>query len=1085
MLLMLFCYFCILSCLILHIHCEIGREKKPRSRHQIRLIPLQIQEYRMQHVPGTVEEQLLLKAIREECPWENLPKRLQATLASKEEWHKRVTEHCIRKRLPWNTCFARKVCKESEYYEDMMRYLRRNLALFPYHLAEYVCRVMRLSPFRYYCDMIFEVMKNEQPYDSIPNFSAADALRLTGIGRNEFIDIMNKCRSKKIMWKLNKSIAKELLPTQPVDFAIDPWWGVCLVNFTLEEFKKLTEEETATIDKVCKEEVNSFFFFDPEIVKGLYRRGLVYFDVPVYSDDRFKVSRLEGFVSNREQSYEDPIEELLYAVFVVSSENATVAELAATLQADLFQLQAAASFACRLGWAVKLIDPASILQDASNVPGSPSHLLSDEEDGSHASIGSANTSADGNLIEGGGIENSRVVPGAARLAFVVDANITSYLMMGSLSPGLKSHAVTLYEAGKLGDASVAELCKDLTTFEGTKFEGELQEFANHAYCLRCVLECLQSGGVKTDDTVKEFHDNMHSLSTNTLNTNSNTEPQFPNTDQNRGQVDESFAVSGGSSITTMGTVQEFDHSGNEMDATSEHSQADAIQSEKSKISSGSGETVNDTSIDRVDSASSPDNKGGSSLSEDVVNDASSDETSKLTDSSKTRKVNSKMKRKFLVNLLRCESLAALVPATLERLFHRDYDIIVSMVPLPSSSVLPGPSGPIHFGPPSYSSMTPWMKIVLYSAVGAGPLSVVLMKGQCLRLLPPPLAGCEKALIWSWDGSTVGGLGGKFEGNLVNGNILLHCLNSLLKHSAVLVQPLSNYDLDDSGGLITMDIPLPLKNFDGSVPNVGKELGLNSEEALKLNSLLNDMSNRIELWVIGYIRLLRLFKATESDYFSPDVEEYEWVPLSLEFGIPLFSPKLCESICQRVSVSQLLQTDSLTEHHDAMHGLRKRLREICAEYHVMGPTAKLLYHREHQSKEPSRQLINYASGRWNPLTDPSTPVSGALTEHQRLKRAARNRCRSEVLSFDGSILRSYALTPVYEAATRPIEESPSTIPVKPEPDDADSKEVVLPGVNLLFDGSSLHPFDIATCLQARQPVSLIAEASMASASLQPK
>lgn len=36
----------------------------------------------------------------------------------------------------------------------------------------------------------------EQPYDSIPNFTAADILRLTGIGRNEFIDIMNKCRAK-------------------------------------------------------------------------------------------------------------------------------------------------------------------------------------------------------------------------------------------------------------------------------------------------------------------------------------------------------------------------------------------------------------------------------------------------------------------------------------------------------------------------------------------------------------------------------------------------------------------------------------------------------------------------------------------------------------------------------------------------------------------------------------------------------------------------------------------------------------------------------------------------------------------------
>ncbi|KAI5417725.1 hypothetical protein KIW84_042367 [Lathyrus oleraceus] len=71
---------------------------------------------------------------------------------------------------------------------------------------------------------------------------------------------------------------KELSPTQPVDFPIESWWGVCLVNFTLEEFEKLSEEEIATIDKI------------------------------LYPEDRFKVPRLEGFVSNREQSYEDPIE---------------------------------------------------------------------------------------------------------------------------------------------------------------------------------------------------------------------------------------------------------------------------------------------------------------------------------------------------------------------------------------------------------------------------------------------------------------------------------------------------------------------------------------------------------------------------------------------------------------------------------------------------------------------------------------------------------------------------------------------------------------------------------------------------------
>lgn len=41
----------------------------------------------------------------------------------------RIIDHCIRKRLHWNTCFARKVCKEGEYYEEMMRYLRKNLAV--------------------------------------------------------------------------------------------------------------------------------------------------------------------------------------------------------------------------------------------------------------------------------------------------------------------------------------------------------------------------------------------------------------------------------------------------------------------------------------------------------------------------------------------------------------------------------------------------------------------------------------------------------------------------------------------------------------------------------------------------------------------------------------------------------------------------------------------------------------------------------------------------------------------------------------------------------------------------------------------
>ncbi|KAL0361776.1 UNVERIFIED_CONTAM: protein FAM91A1 [Sesamum radiatum] len=871
----------------------------------------------MQRAPATIEEQLIVKAIAEECQWDSLPKRLQSTLNSKEEWHRRVIEHCIKKRLLWNSCFARKVCKEGEYYEEMMRYLRRNLALF---LT--TCGL----PNSFY--NVFA----EQPYDSIPNFSAADALRLTGIGRNEFIDIMNKCRSKK-----------------------------------------LSEEETATIDKICKEEANSFILFDPEIIKGLYRRGLVYFDVPVYADDRFKVSRLEGFVSNREQLYEDPIEELLYAVFVVSSENSTVAELATTLQADISQLQAAASFACRLGWAVKLIDPASILQE-SNAHGSPKGILGDEEDGAHANMGSSNLSSDGTSLQPGDIlwtDNSNHAADCSRVAFVVDANITSYLMMGSVSPGLKSHAVTLYEAGKLGHASIADLCRDLVTLESAKFEGELQEFANHAFSLRCILECLTSGGIVADG-----RENIGSIS---------------------------LSKEEATSFTT-----DVCYGDKSTDSGMNRSESNLEDHEPLMMLDGnvSAEPSTERTIDENLSTT---------LSEESNSYA---EDSKLGLSSK---INEK---------------SHCVEATLDRLFHRDYDIIMSMIPLPHSSVLPGPKGPIHFGPPSHSSMTSWMKLVLYSALSSGPLSVVLMKGQCLRLLPAPLAGCEKALVWSWDGSTIGGLGGKLEGNLVKGSILLHCLNSLLKCTAVLVQPLSRYDLDDGGKVVTLDVPLPLKNSDGSMASIGEELGLSREESLKLNMLLHNISNKINLWTMGYIRLLRLFKEGQSENFSVDTEKYEWVPLSAEF-----------------------------------------------EYQATGPTAKLLYQKEHQKdKDSSRELMTYASGRWNPLSDPSSPISGALSENQRLKLANRQRCRTEVLSFDGNILRSYSLSPVYEATTRPLEDSVSIGTAKGESEDGDSKEVILPGVNLLFDGSELHPFEIGACLQARQPVSLIAEASAASASL---
>ncbi|KAL5982308.1 hypothetical protein ACLOJK_016379 [Asimina triloba] len=193
------------------------------------------------------------------------------------------------------------------------------------------------------------------------------------------------------------------------------------------------------------------------------------------------------------------------------------------------------------------------------------------------------------------------------------------------------------------------------------------------------------------------------------------------------------------------------------------------------------------------------------------------------------------------------------------------------------------------------------------------------------------------------------------------------------------------------------------------------MGLSTEESRRLKLPVSELSSKLEL-------------------------RTNWLCSNIEAA-----PNLCSCICERVVSSGFLQMDSLNEHQDAMQGLRRRLQEVCTEYQATGPSAKILYQRE-LVKEPSRQLTNYASGRWNPL-EPSTPISGSLSEHQRLKLANRQRCRSEVLSFDGSILRSYDLAVVYEAATRLVEESLSPALVKPESDDADGKEVILSGYSV--------------------------------------
>ncbi len=69
---------------------------------------------------------------------------------------------------------------------------------------------------------------------------------------------------------------------------------------------------------------------------------------------------MQGFVSNKDSEEEgkgDPLEALLYAVFVATSERASVGELAGILSVEVPKLQMAISIACRLGFGTRLTPP--------------------------------------------------------------------------------------------------------------------------------------------------------------------------------------------------------------------------------------------------------------------------------------------------------------------------------------------------------------------------------------------------------------------------------------------------------------------------------------------------------------------------------------------------------------------------------------------------------------------------------------------------------------------------------------------------------------------------------------------------------
>ncbi|CAL8463740.1 g3274 [Coccomyxa elongata] len=436
-------------------------------------------------------EEWIKRAIQNGKLYEDLPPRVRSVLPV-SEWKLKVKEHCIQRGLSYDDSLANTSCQEQEYYEDLLRYYRYNYRLFPYHLSDYVCRVLRVTPFRYYCDLLFTVMREEKSYDQIPNFTAADIVRIVGIGRNEYIATMNKCKAKKLLWRMNKAVVKEHLPTEPLEIVKQPWWIAHVVNLGEVEFRSLAPTELAACTEAARPGGVRLRDADTPLIDQLHRRGLIYLEVPIRPDDHVSIPPLEGFVSNRDsernEDKADPIEIILYAVFVATSARASVAELADILQVELPKLQAAISIACRLGFATRLPNPAED-EEYLNIPNMSLDFDLDSEQ-LDLTPTAARASSLGYGIASLAAEEIDDGHSGQGIALVVDAEVTSYLMMGALSPGLKRHSVTLFE--EVISELIFEL--DASVEAASGFEGEMQRLAGYARALATSLRCIRASG---------------------------------------------------------------------------------------------------------------------------------------------------------------------------------------------------------------------------------------------------------------------------------------------------------------------------------------------------------------------------------------------------------------------------------------------------------------------------------------------------------------------------------------------------------------------------------------------------------------